>query len=116
MSMYMSTANKSSQTSHEEMEDKSTDSTENKITKTATPTSKCNQWSKNEVVLVTLPTSNSFSSLQDPPEYLQEKKHKTNQRALIPSTLLIPPLPTTALGLPIILMKWTFYVIVIENF
>lgn len=103
--MYMSTANTSSQTSHEEMEDKSTDSTENKETTTATPTSKCNQWSKNEIVLVNLPTSNSFSPLQDPPEYLQEKKHKTNQRALIPSTLLIPPLPTTALGLPIMLMK-----------
>ena len=82
MSMYMSTPNTSSQTSHEEMEDKCTDSTENKETTTATPTSKCNQWSKNEIVLVNLPTSNSFSPLQDPPEYLQEKKHKTNQRAL----------------------------------
>ena len=38
-------------------------------------------------------------------KYLQEKKHKTNQRALIPSTLLIPTLPTTALRLPITPMK-----------
>jgi len=102
----MSTANTSRQTSHEEMENKSTDSTENKETTTATPTSKCNQWSKNEIVAVNLPTFNSFS----PPfkihqKYLQEKKHRTNQRALIPSTLLIPPLLTSALGLPIILMK-----------
>ena len=78
MSLYMSTANTSSQASHEEMEDKSTDSTENKETTTATPTSKCNQWSKNEIVLVNLPTSNSFAPLQDPPE----KKHRTNQRAI----------------------------------
>ena len=85
MSMYMSTANTSSQTSHEEMEDKSTDSTENKETTTATPTSKCDQWSKNEIVLVNLPTSNSFSPLQDPPEIptrkeTQDKQEGTNSQ------------------------------------
>ena len=81
----MSTANTSSQTSHEEMEDKSTDSTENKETTTATPTSKYNQWSKNEIVLVNLPTSNSFSPLQDPPEIptrkeTQDKPEGTNSQ------------------------------------
>ena len=85
MSMYMSTANTSSQTSHEEMEDKSTDSTENKETTTATPTSKCKQWSKNEIVLVNLLTSNSFSPLQDPPEIptrkeTQDKPEGTNSQ------------------------------------
>ena len=85
MSMYMSTANTSSQTSREEMEDKSTDSTENKETTTATPTSKCDQWSKNEIVLVNLPTSNSFSPLQDPPEIptrkeTQDKPEGTNSQ------------------------------------
>ena len=42
----------------------------------------------------------------------QGKKHKTNPKTLIPSTLLSPLLPTT----PIILMKWSFYVIQMESF
>ena len=40
------TTNTSSQTSREEMEDKFTDSTGNKA---ATPTSKCNQWSEDDL-------------------------------------------------------------------
>ena len=85
MSMDMSTANTSSQTPHEEMEEKSTDSIENKETTTGTSTSKCNQWSKNEIVLMNLPTSNSFSPLQDPREIptrkeTQDKPEGTNSQ------------------------------------
>lgn len=59
------TTKTSSQTSGEEMDDKFNDSTKNKA---AIPTSNDNQWSEDEILLVNLPTSNSFSPLQDLPE------------------------------------------------
>ena len=65
------TTNTSSQTSREEMDDKFNDSTKYKA---AIPTSKYNQWSEDEILLVNLPTSNSFSPLQDPPENLPRKE------------------------------------------
>ena len=65
------TTNTSSQTSREEMDDKFNDSTDNKA---ATSTSKCNQRSEDEILLVNLPTSNSFSPLQDPPEIPTRKE------------------------------------------
>ena len=90
------TTNTSSQTSREEMDDKFNDSTKNKA---AITTSNDNEWSEVEILLVRLPTlSLPFKIYQ---KIRQEKKHKTNPKTLIPSTLPSPLLPTT----PIILMK-----------
>ena len=53
------------------MDDKLNDSTKNKA---AIPTSKYNQWSEDEILLVNLSRSNYFSPLQDPPEIPTRKE------------------------------------------
>ena len=71
----------------------------NKEYENPTSTPACAQWKEDELLVVNLPTSNSFSPLQEPPQNLLKMANKTSQRQLIPNTLLRPLLATTTLVL-----------------